>query len=218
MHRLDDQPVKPASARSARPSLLARCGLIGAAAAIFLAALAILGLAAARRQHDEQTWSPPGNQFPPNGPAQAIDRVRIADENAAQNAYEFHRNHRTSLEDAFTRVVLGMEAIDLSGCPPDFQAAYREHIRAWGRARDVVAQYPQEFNDWEEWNRINDLPLGPMNATSMIEAHRASDQILATFVAVSRIARTYGVLVPVQRKLQFAMQLPAIISWSKAVG
>ena len=124
-----------------------------------------------------------------------IERVLAAD----KGLYERLAAEATLLDVAWDksgitgRYYVGLQKIDLSGCPDDFQAAFREHIRAWLGYAEFAARYGGFRGFFRGFFSPN--PLGTV-VTAASEASEAEQKIRSTWDEVTRLARKYGAKVP----------------------
>lgn len=102
-------------------------------------------------------------------------------------------------------VVVNMRAIDLQGCPDDFQAAYRLHLAAWersagvyGEARDWVETFAPGRATPDDALYTTNLPEGVSpegearrRAIQLARAN-AQDAIESTFRALQSVAAKHG--------------------------
>ncbi len=110
---------------------------------------------------------------------QAIEKVLAADRNNGQNA-------KTAAD-----VVKGMEAIDLSGCPQDFQAAYITHTAAWAKMALAIGEADSFGYMIESLAKGIKLDFSPEDRVS--DAIRgAKNEISSTWTTVRQVAAKYG--------------------------
>lgn len=82
-----------------------------------------------------------------------------------------------------------LDAIDLNGCPQDFQAAYKKHVDAW-KAR---VQF-ESSNTGMSGTLKNFITGGLLTPSIFKEGDSAIKQVNATFAEVKQIAIRYGVV------------------------
>lgn len=131
----------------------------------------------------------------------AIQRVLAADSLTTRGA------------SSAAEIVRRMQAIDLDGCPTDFQIAYRRHTRAWESYAGVELQ-AQQFMDangfWRNFTegfirgllldvggisrRMSELSAEEQRILS--EARQAQQSIADTWGAVEDVALSHGVKSP----------------------
>ena len=81
-----------------------------------------------------------------------------------------------------------MDAIDLSGCPQDFQIAYKRHVFAWASMAQVKASN-EGLNGFLKGFFTGGLAAIP----AMSEVESAAKQIQATWLEVQETAIKHGV-------------------------
>jgi hypothetical protein len=54
-----------------------------------------------------------------------------------------HASETSSLEDAVREYVTALDAVDFTGCPPDFVEAFSAHRDAWEEALPFLEQFPE---------------------------------------------------------------------------
>lgn len=115
-----------------------------------------------------------------------------------------------SIEEAVAR----MRAIDLTGCPNDFKAAYVTHIHAWELMADVQREAAAHRADSESGSAMVEAlirgfmgdPFGKANEFATAENQlqwsyqTAQQQIRATFQRVEELAVTHGANLPKAKK------------------
>lgn len=137
-----------------------------------------------------------------------LDQILGAKTSKIKNIERVLNEDSTTTEGATSvaNVVTRMNAIDLSGSPNDFKAAYVAHIHAWELMADVEKEaiaYDANFNSvgafLEAFLRGVMLdPFGKANeaiaSQKQLRANyqRASDQIRDTFHRVEELAVSYG--------------------------
>jgi hypothetical protein len=86
------------------------------------------------------------------------------------------------------RVVDGMQAIDTSGCPEDFQEAYRDHIKAWQKMQGVATRYGG-MNGFVQ----GFLSLGTALGDAIEDGNEAQHEVTTTYQNLLQSARRHGV-------------------------
>ena len=88
---------------------------------------------------------------------------------------------------------------DWSGCPADFQAAYRRHVRAWRDLETAARQLPDGFLSGAAQGTVNLLTRGEWDGGARrmtAQAEAARRQVRATWEDVERIGAQHGVPPP----------------------
>ncbi len=84
-----------------------------------------------------------------------------------------------------------MRRIDLSGCPPDFQKAFRDHIQAWAEMESLTLTN-SGFNIVFK----SALTFGAAAGDAYFRIDSAEQRITSTWHEVLRIAGQYGAEIP----------------------
>lgn len=81
-----------------------------------------------------------------------------------------------------------MDAIDLNGCPQDFQAAYKKHVAAW-----KALAYFQSNNAGLMGFLKSFATAGVLAVPILIENDHVGKEVNATFAELKQIAIKHGV-------------------------
>jgi len=123
----------------------------------------------------------------PSKEAKLIENVLEQDSKTQLNLPENER-------EAIQVVVIRMRAIDTSGCPGEFRAAYERHIHAWEGMRDQVLSEPDGFLEGALIGFLNGLSGDFTGGTAdMAQARNYwTAQIRDTWNEVRALAMQYG--------------------------
>lgn len=86
---------------------------------------------------------------------------------------------------------------DMAGCPPKFQVAYKDHVRAWRAASAVVDSLPDGFLDGFWTGLFNSITRGELDGgLARMEGQfgDAGKGVSNSWHEVSLIAAEYGVV------------------------
>ncbi len=73
-------------------------------------------------------------------PTACMERIIALDDSLG--SLRNHQCEQVSLDQTIANYAEGLEALDFSGCPPEFVSAFTSHIRAWRDMQPVAAQFP----------------------------------------------------------------------------
>lgn len=123
-------------------------------------------------------------------PAGSIEHVlnECAEISKAAGVYHDHAAQAGYVADRF-------QALDTSGCPLDFRAAFQAHVNAWRQAQMAFANntLPNNFIEGAVAGFTGDNSnLG----TTMGAASQAASDINSTYYQLTTIAAAYGARVP----------------------
>jgi len=86
-------------------------------------------------------------------------------------------------------IVGRMKKIDISGCPSDFQVAYKRHIAAW----EAVACVKRNYEGWNGFLK-GLLSLGKSVVTTQSAYDESQRELQSTWSEVERVAIKHGVV------------------------
>ena len=87
------------------------------------------------------------------------------------------------------------QAVDVSDCPPEFRAAFQDHVNAWSQAQISYGQNSVANNIVQ--GAVAALTDNPSSIASLgLQAFAANQDINNTYYRLTMIAATYGARIP----------------------